>query len=211
MISAAAPSFTPDALPAVTLPPSRRNGVLSLASASGDVSRGCSSRSTTVSPLRPGIVTGVISRAKNPLAWAVAARCWLRSANASWSARDTWNSCATFSAVSGMESTPYCAFSTGLTKRQPMVVSKISALRENASVALPMTNGARVMLSTPPAIISSASPARMARAAVPTASRPEPQRRLMVAPGTTSGRPASSRAMRATLRLSSPAWLAQPK
>ena len=40
---------------------------------------------------------------------------------------------------------------------------------------------------------------------------PEPHRRLIVAPGTSSGRPASSAAMRATLRLSSPAWLAQPK
>ena len=37
-----------------------------------------------------------------------------------------------------------------------------------------------------------------------------PQRRLIVAPGTPIGRPASSDAMRATLRLSSPAWLAQP-
>ncbi len=33
----------------------------------------------------------------------------------------------TFSAVSGMESTPYLLFIRGLTKRQPMVVSKISA------------------------------------------------------------------------------------
>ena len=36
-----------------------------------------------------------------------------------------------------------------------------------------MTNGARVMLSTPPAIIRRASPALIARAAVPTASMPE--------------------------------------
>ncbi len=50
----------------------------------------------------------------------------------------------------------------------------------------------------------------MARAALPTASMPEPQRRLIVAPGTPTGRPASSEAMWATLRLSSPAWLAQP-
>ena len=67
------------------------------------------------------------------------------------------------------------------------------------------------MLSTPPASTSSISPLRIARAAVPTASRPEPHSRLMVAPGTVLGRPASSTAMRATLRLSSPAWLAQPR
>jgi len=66
------------------------------------------------------------------------------------------------------------------------------------------------MLSTPPAIISWASPLLIARAAVPTASMPEPQRRLMVEPGSSIGRPASSDDMRATLRLSSPAWLAQP-
>ncbi|MNM99588.1 hypothetical protein D3C81_1121510 [compost metagenome] len=95
-------------------------------------------------------------------------------------------------------------------KRQPMVVSKICASREKALVALPITNGARLMLSTPPAIISCASPALMARAAVPVASMPEPHRRLMVAPGTSCGRPASSDDMRATLRLSSPAWLALP-
>ena len=96
------------------------------------------------------------------MAWP--ARCWERIANASWSARVTWNSAATFSPVSGMELTPYCFFISGLMKRQPMVVSKVSALRWNASVALPNTNGARVIDSTPPAIANSISPARMARA-----------------------------------------------
>jgi hypothetical protein len=76
---------------------------------------------------------------------------------------------------------------------------------QNALLALPITNGARVIDSTPPANIRSASPILMARAAVPTASRPEPQSRLTVPPGTVVGNPASSTAMRATLRLSSPA------
>ncbi|CAB5311200.1 hypothetical protein IST455A_02681 [Burkholderia multivorans] len=66
------------------------------------------------------------------------------------------------------------------------------------------------MLSTPPAIISRASPALIARAAVPIASMPEPQSRFSVVPGTAVGSPASSADMRATLRLSSPAWFAQP-
>jgi hypothetical protein len=83
-----------------------------------------------------------------------------------------------------MESTPYCAFISLLTKRQPMVVSYTALARLKALSALGMTKGARLMLSTPPAIIRPASPALMARAAVPTASRPEPHRRLMVAPGT---------------------------
>ena len=45
-----------------------------------------------------------------------------------------------------------------------MVVSSIFALREKADSALPMTKGARLMLS-PPAIMSAISPALMARAA----------------------------------------------
>src|SRR6516164_9473601 len=82
-----------------------------------------------------------------------------------------------------MESTPYCCFISGLMKRQPMVVSKISALREKASSALPCTNGARVIDSTPPAMAKSISPARTARAAVPTASSPEAHSRFSVTPG----------------------------
>jgi hypothetical protein len=50
----------------------------------------------------------------------------------------------------------------------------------------------------------------IARAAMVTASMPDPHRRLIVVPGTVTGIPASSKLMRATLRLSSPAWLAQP-
>ena len=96
-------------------------------------------------------------------------------------------------------------------KRQPSVVSKISAERENASPALPITNGARVIDSTPPAMAKSISPVRIARAASPTALSPEAQSRFTVTPGTEAGSPASNSAMRATLRLSSPDWLAQPK
>ena len=67
------------------------------------------------------------------------------------------------------------------------------------------------MLSTPPAMASPASPVRIMRPAWDTASSPEPQSRLTVAPPTSSGSPANSPDMRATLRLSSPAWLALPK
>ena len=95
-------------------------------------------------------------------------------------------------------------------KRQPSVVSNISGLRWKGSLALPMTKGARDMLSTPEATATSISPALMARAAEPIASSPEPHRRLTVTPGISSGRPASKSPMRATLRLSSPDWLAQP-
>jgi hypothetical protein len=76
-------------LPAVTVPSGRTTG-FSFASASSEVSRGCSSRSTAmVSPFRWGTCTGVISRASRPSAIARAVRCCERSANASWSARLT--------------------------------------------------------------------------------------------------------------------------
>ena len=120
------------------------------------------------------------------------------------------NSAATFSAVSGMLSMPYFSFIAGFTKRQPMVVSSIFAVRENAESAFASTNGARDMLSTPPAITSDISPHLIARAAIAIASRLDPHRRLTVVPGTPVGKPASRSAMRPTLRLSSPAWLAQP-
>ncbi len=57
----------------------------------------------------------------------------------------------------------------------------------------------------------SISPALIACAAAPTALRPDAHSRFTVTPGTESGNPASNSAMRATLRLSSPAWLAQPR
>src|SRR6266852_3295213 len=67
------------------------------------------------------------------------------------------------------------------------------------------------MLSTPPAATRSASPVLIRRAACAAASRPLAHSRLTVTPGTRSGSPARSTAIRATFRLSSPAWLAQPR
>ena len=73
--SAAAPSFTPLALPAVTVP-SGRTTPLSLASASRLVSRGCSSLLTMIaSPFFCGTVTGTISASKKPDFCAATARC----------------------------------------------------------------------------------------------------------------------------------------
>ena len=51
---------------------------------------------------------------------------------------------------------------------------------------------------------------RFVNPAMATASRPDPQSLFTVTPGTSTGSSASSVAIRATLRLSSPAWLAQP-
>ena len=55
------------------------------------------------------------------------------------------------------------------------------------------------------------APFVLPRAADAMASIPEPHSRFTVAPGTSTGIPASSTPIRATLRLSSPAWLAAPQ
>ncbi len=86
-----------------------------------------------------------------------------------------------------------------------MEVSNCGPGFANAFSGFACTQGARVIDSTPPATTRSASPARTARAAVITADNPDAQSRFTVIPGTASGSPASSTAMRATLRLSSPA------
>jgi hypothetical protein len=87
---AAAPSLTPGALPAVTVPPSRKAG-LSRASASSDVSsRGDSSTANiTGSPFFDGIGTGRISSLNLPALMAAMALRWLSRANASCCSRVT--------------------------------------------------------------------------------------------------------------------------
>src|SRR5438874_7679748 len=67
------------------------------------------------------------------------------------------------------------------------------------------------MPSTPPATNTSPSSALIARAAALIAARPEAQSRLNVTPATETGKPARRAAIRATFRLSSPAWFAQPR
>ena len=211
--TAAAPSLMPELLPAVTEPPARNAG-RSAASASGVLSgRGCSSRSTRVTePLRPGTLTATSWPAKRPASMAAPARRWLSAANASCRSRETAHWSATRSAVSPSEIGGYVACIAGLTKRQPRVVSSIvRAPRSYAASGLSITNGARVIDSTPPAMNTSPSPAPIACAAVFTACSPEPHSRLTVWPATSTGSPARSAAMRATFRLSSPAWLAQPR
>ena len=100
---------------------------------------------------------------------------------------------------------------SGLTSRQPSLVSARPASRGNGSAARGSTNGARVIDSVPPARQMSASPAAIARAASEIASMPDPQSRFTVAPGISTGSPASSTPIRATFLLSSPAWLAAPQ
>ena len=202
--SAAAPSLRPLAFPAVTVPPARKAG-LSWASFSALVSgRGCSSRTT--SP------TATISSSNLPASDAAAQRRCDSRANASWSSRDTSQRSATFSPVSPIDSSGNISSSRGFGKRQPSVVSYSTLLpRGNAASGFATANGARLIDSTPPATNRSPAPEITAWQADVIAARPEAHSRFTVTPATESGNPASSAAMRATLRLSSPAWLAQPR
>ena len=71
--------------------------------------------------------------------------------------------------------------------------------------------GTRLMLSTPAAIMTSASPTRMRSAAICTADSPDAQKRFTVMPPTLRGKPASTAATRATLRPCGPSGMAQPQ
>jgi hypothetical protein len=99
-----------------------------------------------------------------------------------------------------------------LTIRHPSVVewsvwSPVAKPRSGFS----STPGALDIDSTPPTSTHEASPHSINRLACIAASSEEPHSRLTVVPGMLVGSPARSAAIRATLRLSSPAWLASPK
>ena len=71
--------------------------------------------------------------------------------------------------------------------------------------------GNMLMLSTPPASITSACPVWMAAAAIAMVWRPLEQKRLTVTPPTLSGIPARRAARRATFRPCSASGMAQPR
>ncbi len=85
-------------------------------------------------------------------------------------------------------------------------LAKTSGLK----LGLPPPMGTRLMLSTPPAMITSASPTRMRSAAICSAVRPLAQKRFTVTPPTDCGSPASSAAARATFMPCSPSGKLQP-
>ncbi len=87
--SAAPPSEIELELAAVTVPSLAKAG-FSLGIFSGSVAKGCSSRSTTVSALRPVTVTGTISGPKLPSSVAPRARASEVMAKASWPSRVNW-------------------------------------------------------------------------------------------------------------------------
>ena len=95
--TAAAPSLSGQALPAVTVPFSGSNtGFRAASFSSVVVGRGPSS---LVSTPPSGSATGTISRSKCPDSCAATARICDSSAHSSWASRETLQRAATFSAV----------------------------------------------------------------------------------------------------------------
>ena len=189
--TAAAPSVSGEAVPAVTVP-SWRNAGFRPASPSVVVSArmqpSCDTR-------LPPASTGTISASSLPLAWASAAFCWLRTAKASWSARVIWCRRATFSAVSPME----------------MYAAGKRSARPGLGIGLKPIIGTRDMLSTPAQRKASPAPMRIAPAAWWIDCIDEPQKRFTVAPATVSGRPAMKATSFATFSPCSPSGKAQPR
>ena len=99
-IMAAAPSFKPAALPAVTVPFDLKAGRKAASLAAEVFARTASSCVI----FWPATATGVISASKRCAAWALTAFYCDFKANASCSARLIWNLLATFSAVIPMGS-----------------------------------------------------------------------------------------------------------
>ncbi len=203
---AAAPSVMPEALPAVTVPPARNTGG-SLASDSAVMpSRGCSSCSTRVSPLRPSTSSGAISRSKRPLLRAASQRCWLESAQASASARVRPLSAASSSAVS-----PITSPESGSLKPSRYMPSTIFGVPQAVTPA-----GARQQVGRVRHALGAAGQddrglaARMVRAAESTACSPEPHAWLMVYAGRSCGIAARQAIWRAVFG-PPPAWRAWPK
>ncbi len=84
---------------AVTVPSLRKAGLRPEMASSVTPWRMNSSSLTTVSPLRPLMVTGTISASNLPAFWAASALFWLATANLSWASRVICQRAAMFSAV----------------------------------------------------------------------------------------------------------------
>ena len=97
---AAAPSLIPEALPAVTIPPSLPEQHFNFERLSAVVpGRGPSSLSNTTVPFLVLTSTGTISSSNAPALIAASHFCWLFAANSSNSSRVSPHCSATFSAV----------------------------------------------------------------------------------------------------------------
>ena len=87
--------------------------------------------------------------------------------------------------------------------------SSLSNMAGDSEGLLPII-GTMLMLSTPAAIITSASPTRIRSAAICTALMPDAQKRLTVIPPTLCGKPANTAPIRAIFKPWEASGIAQP-
>ena len=177
----AAPSFSPEALPAVTLPDLSNAGRRPASPSALDLRlMNSSAEKTTGSPFFWAMLNGTISSLKRPASCAAAAFCCEASASASCASRPMPYCLATFSAVMPM-------WYWLKTSHRPSTIIESTSFQ--SPIRAPSrdpgsTWGAMLMLSWPPAITISASPSRIACTASITAFRPDPQTLLIVIAGT---------------------------
>mmetsp|Transcript_4588 Transcript_4588/g.13230 ORF Transcript_4588/g.13230 Transcript_4588/m.13230 type:complete len:234 (-) Transcript_4588:395-1096(-) len=190
--TAAAPSETCEALPAVVLPPFLKAGLSLLRPSRVVPSRGPSSLLTTISFSLPSlsstmVFTGTISASNLPAFWAARALACEATASLSCSSREMPNFSATFSLVMPM----------GVSEAAAIGLEKIS-LRfmggsEDGSPGLPPL----VMDSTPAPMPMSMKPLWISEAIEATAWRPLEHWRLTARTEVVSGMPARNMAVRA--------------
>lgn len=150
---------------------------------------------SSTSASTPG--TGTTSVANAPDSPAAAASACERAANSSSCSRENPH----FSAMSSAE-TPWLTSPSGYRSRTREPYG-------SAPVALE-PSGTRLIDSTPHATTMSACPAMIACAAKVAACWLDPHCRSIVVPGTVSGKPAASTALRTMLYDCSPTWLTHP-
>ena len=199
--TAEAPSFIGDALPAVTVPPDRNAGRSRPERIHGGLRRGCTRRARAPRPATP-----TTSASNQPASHAAAAFWCDASAKASWSSRlmrvlvgQDLGALPEGDRPLGRHAGVHHAPAEGGAP-QLLVAGRVALGRLEQDPGRP----AHALHSSGQHHLGVAhgdGPAGRRS----TASSPEPHSRFTVAPGTVTGRPASSTAMRATLRLSSPA------
>ena len=166
--SAAAPSFSGQQFPAVTVPCSRNTGLRVAIFSSVVPGRGPSSAATTEPS---GSVTGVISRCQKPLASAFSARFCDRTPNSSCSSRVMPRDSATFSAVCAhrdvdvgqlavVRGSCHGDSASAVAAVRAFATSKAGFCVSGSESLLPLAN--RETHSTPPEMNTSPSPALIA-------------------------------------------------
>src|SRR5436190_11909058 len=195
----------PEALPAVTVPSWTKAGFSLARSSRVTPGRMCSSVSTVTVPLRPLTSTGVICSLKYPASVAAAARRWLSAARASWSARETPKSLATFSAV-----TPMWQSSNGSVSAPIMASTTTPSCIRWPQRMAGSQYWPRLIDSAPPATAASQSPSAMAWAADTIACSPVPHSRFRVKAGVSTGSPPFTDTTRPRYMSRTSVWITLP-